>query len=182
MGMENEQLYVKQTLEGDANAFAHVVHLYKDKMYGLALRIVRSPHDAEDLVQDAFVKAYENLHRFKGKSQLSTWLYRITYNAAISFLRKKGAASGQTRPADGRQLHYSSASPDGQLEMQLQRLEQALEMLREDDRAIVTLHYRHCCGVAEIAKIVGLSASNVKVRLHRARKKLQDLMNINGHE
>jgi RNA polymerase sigma-70 factor (ECF subfamily) len=180
--MENERLYVKQTLEGDANAFAHVVHLYKDKMYGLALRIVRSPHDAEDLVQDALVKAYENLHRFEGKSQLSTWLYRITYNTAISFTRKKRIVSTEA----GGQLTGKLSAPrqgsDGKLEIQLQQLEQALQMLREDDRAIVMLHYQHCCGVEEIAKIVRLSVSNVKVRLHRARKKLQDLMNINSHE
>jgi RNA polymerase sigma-70 factor (ECF subfamily) len=180
--MEDEQLYVRQVLEGDANAFAHVVRLYKDKMYGLALRIVRSPRDAEDLVQDAFVKAYENLHRFRGKSQLSTWLYRITYNAAISFTRKKSivsAGAGEQALANLPALRQGS---DGRHEMQLQQLERALQMLREDDRAIVMLHYLQRCGVAQIAEVVGLSASNVKVRLHRARKKLQELMNINSHE
>ncbi|MDR0565873.1 MAG: RNA polymerase sigma factor [Prevotellaceae bacterium] len=180
--MENERLYVKQALEGDANAFARIVQLYKDRMYGLALRIVRSPHDAEDLVQDAFVKAYENLHRFKGKSQLSTWLYSITYNAAISFTRKKRAAStGANRP-DPSCLPAPWQGSDGKREAQLRQLEQALERLRDDDRAIILLHYRQGCGVAEIAKIVGMSASNVKVRLHRARKKLQDLMSMNRHE
>jgi RNA polymerase sigma-70 factor (ECF subfamily) len=181
--MENERPYVKQALEGTADdAFARAVQLYKDKLYGLALRIVRSPPDAEDLVQDAFVKAYENLRRFEGKAQLSTWLYRITYNAAISFTRKKRVAS---TGADGQaacHLPSPRQGADSKLEAQLLQLEQALQTLREDDRAIVMLHYRHGCGVAEIAEIVGLSAGNVKVRLHRARKKLQDFMNINSHE
>jgi RNA polymerase sigma-70 factor (ECF subfamily) len=180
--MENERLYVKQALEGNDEVFARVVQLYKDKMYGLALRIVRSPHDAEDLVQDAFVKAYENLHRFEGKSQLSTWLYRITYNAAISFTRKKRIAPTGASEEMKDNLLAPRQGSGSEHEMQLRQLERALEMLREDDRAIVLLHYRHGCGVAEIAKVVGLSASNVKVRLHRARKKLQDLMNMNSHE
>jgi RNA polymerase sigma-70 factor (ECF subfamily) len=180
--MENERLYVKQALEGDPDAFARIVHLYKDRMYGLALRIVRSPHDAEDLVQDALVKAYENLHRFEGKALLSTWLYRITYNAAISFTRKKKIAPTGASEEMKDNLFAPRQGSDSKREAQLQRLEQALEMLREDDRAIVLLHYRHGCGVAEIAGVVGLSAGNVKVRLHRARKKLQDLMNISSHE
>lgn len=179
--MENERLYVKQSLEGDANAFARIVQLYKDRMYGLALRIVRSPHDAEDLVQDAFVKAYENLHRFKGQSQLGTWLYRITYNAAISFTRKKRVAAAAASEKMKGKLSAPSQG-DSRHEVQLRQLEHALEMLRDSDRAIVVLHYLHGFGVAEIAKVVGMSAGNVKVRLHRARKKLQDLVNMNSHE
>ncbi|MDR1227053.1 MAG: RNA polymerase sigma factor [Prevotellaceae bacterium] len=173
--MENELLYIQQTLQGNTSAFAHLVRLHKDRVYGLALRIVRSPQDAEELAQDVFVKAFENLHKFKGGSRLATWLFKITYNTAISFVRKKRlstvALNEQVASYD-----FSAEKSARDKEEQLNKLELALLQLNEKDRSIVALHYLNHHAVAEIAAITGFSESSVKVKLHRARKKLQDLM------
>ncbi len=173
--MERERLYIQQTLQGDTSAFAHLVRLHKDKVYGLAVRIVRSPQDAEELAQDVFVKAFENLHKFKGDSQLSTWLFKITYNTALSFVRKKRPATVELNEQVA--LHDAEGPKDAaSKEMLLNKLEQALAQLSEEDRAVVVLHYLNHHSVAEVAAITGFSESNAKVRLHRARKKLLHLM------
>lgn len=174
--MDSELQYIRQTLQGDTSAFARLVHLHKDKVYGLALRIVRSPQDAEELAQDVFVKAFENLHKFNGSSQLATWLFRITHNAAISFIRKKQPPTVELNEQITTPRSSDLQKNAQEKEAQLTKLELALTQLCEEDRSMVTLHYLNRCGVSDIAAITGFSKSNVKIRLHRARKKLLTLL------
>lgn len=172
--MSADKLYIEQTLAGDINAFGQLVGKYKNKVFALTLRITNSQPDAEELAQDVFVKAYDSLKKFKGDAQFSTWLFRIAYNTAISYTRKRKIV--KTELNENITANFTE-SASFEKEQQLQLLEKALLMLNEEDRGIVTLHYMQESSVKDIARITGLNESNVKVKLFRARKKLQDIMN-----
>lgn len=143
-------------------------------MLGLALGIVRRRELAEDVVQDSLVKAYEKLHSFRGSSSLSTWLYRIVYTTAVSSLRRGSemVSDTATLPAD----------PDDEGEWELTeaniaKMNVALGLLPPLDRAIIDLFYIEDKSIREIATICSESESNVKTRLHRARRRLREIMN-----
>ena len=80
---QQDKIYINKVLEGDRNAFAYLVDKYKTMVYSLALRLVKDREEAEEISQDAFIKAYQSLASFKGKAKFSSWLYRIVYNTAI---------------------------------------------------------------------------------------------------
>ena len=86
--MKQDKDYIERVLGGDVNAFTYLVDEYKGMVYTIALRMLKNSEDAEELAQDIFVKAFNSLKNFKFESKFSTWLYRITYNGAISRLRK----------------------------------------------------------------------------------------------
>ena len=88
---QQDNIYITKVLEGDRNAFAYLVDKYKTMVYSLALRLVKDREEAEEISQDAFIKAYQSLASFKGKAKFSSWLYRIVYNTAISKLRQQPA-------------------------------------------------------------------------------------------
>lgn len=85
----HDDIYIEQVLNGNTKAFAFLVDKYKVLVYTVAFRILRNHEDTEEIVQDAFVKAYHALGSFEKKSKFSTWLHRIVYNSAISKTRKK---------------------------------------------------------------------------------------------
>ena len=170
----NDIACVELVLGGDTEAFAILVGRYSGKVFPLIERICGNREDAEELTQDAFVKAYEHLHKFRRESTFSTWIYRIAYNTAISHTRKRHFRMGEwqdERMKTDELLFLPEEGPE-EKEEQLQRLEQALEALPPDDRALVLLYYHEDRPVGEIARITGLSESNVKTRLHRIRKRL----------
>lgn len=166
--------YVEQVKKGNTAAYEVLVNKYKDLAYTIALRILKSKEDAEEIAQDAFVNAFTKIDTFNGESKFSTWLYRITFNAAISRSRKFKPDTMTINeeitelPESGldNQLHKMSADD------QKKYLGIALEKLDETDSLILTLYYLNQEKTEEIGHITGLSKSNVKVKLHRARKKL----------
>ncbi len=146
-------------------------------MLNLALGIVRQREAAEDVVQDALVKAYEKLGGWRGDSALSTWLYRIVYTTAVSSLR------GQKGFFDDSGVVETMAanSPDDEgdwraTEENIVKMQHALEMLSPLDRTLVNLFYIEDKSVREVAAICSESEGNVKTRLHRARLRLKKLM------
>ncbi|MDR2362069.1 MAG: sigma-70 family RNA polymerase sigma factor [Prevotellaceae bacterium] len=164
-----EKNCIDRALRGDHTAFAALVDAYKDHVYTLVLRIVRQREQAEELAQDVFLKAFKHLSSFKRKAKFSTWIYRIAYNAAISATRKKALPE---YPIAETTLSVPEED-DGATERQLQALNTAVGQLPPSETALITLFYIEDRSVEEISDIMGLTLSNVKVRLHRTRHKLR---------
>ncbi len=180
MKYQDDSFYIERVLNGDASAYASLVSKHKNLVFSIALKILNSREDAEEIAQDAFLKAYQSLKTFERKSKFSTWLYRITYNAAISRTRKKkvefvGIDSSvvENYSSDDAQANLEQ-SDQTEREMLMQR---ALKNLPGDDNLLVTLFYKADNSIEDISSITGLSVSNVKVKLFRIRKKLYEDMN-----
>ncbi len=175
MDKNSDQVYIDRVLHGDTNAFAYLINKYKDMTYTIAIKIVKSHEDAEEVAQDSFLKAYEKLNTFKGNAKFSTWLYTIVYRNAITKIRKKKIT---TSDIDDYVIDNHSEGDDfPQLEAmknkeQQKYVRQAIEKLPEKDALLITLFYMNDNSVEEIEQITGLSQSNIKVKLFRARKKL----------
>jgi RNA polymerase sigma-70 factor (ECF subfamily) len=143
------------------------------------LKLLKKPEEAEEMAQDTFVKAFQKLDSYEGKSKFSTWLYSITYNACISELRKRRI---EFKSLDDRQISDQDEQKmydyyrETKKEDQEKYLNLALEKLPEDDQVLVTLYYYENQSMDEISEITGLTVSNIKVKIHRARKKMYTLL------
>ena len=170
-----DSLYIEKVLNGDTRAYTTLVNKHKDMVFTIARKIARSTEDAEEIAQDAFIKAFNSLENFKQKSKFSTWLYRITYNAAVSRIRKKNIEVAVINDEivenyPGEQVYEFVEAMDD--ERQQRFIDAALEKLSPEDNVVITLFYLEECSVEEISKITALSKSNVKVKLYRIRKRL----------
>jgi RNA polymerase sigma-70 factor, ECF subfamily len=166
------------------DAFTEIVERHSGTVYNLALRLVNNPQEAEEVLQETFISAFQALDRFEGRSQLGTWLYRIAYNAALMRLRRRQVPTESLdEPAvteDGdmlpRQFADWSALPDEQLLGKEFHgvLEKALAALPNSLRSVFVLRDIEGLSTAETAEALGLTETNVKVRLHRARLALRE--------
>jgi RNA polymerase sigma-70 factor (ECF subfamily) len=167
--------YIDQVLQGKVNAFTYIIDLHKDKAFNLAFRICCNREDAEEIAQDSFLKAYRALGSFKRKSSFSTWLYRIVYNTAVSFVRvkKREILSLDDFPADTRDFMGTGISEEAaETEYRKSLINFAFQKISEEDRSLITLHYYEDMSTEEISEVTGISRSNVKVKLFRARLKM----------
>jgi RNA polymerase sigma factor (sigma-70 family) len=177
--MENkdDNYYIGKVLEGQTNYFSYIVERYQDIVFSIALKVLKNREDAEEMAQESFIKAYKSLHTFQGKAKFSTWLYRITYNTCISETRKKKqyfASADEVQISDEAEEMNLDGIP---AENREKVVKAALEKLPEDEYTLVLLYYFEDQSVEEISKVTGLSESNTKVKLHRARKKLYTILN-----
>lgn len=162
---------VKKAISGDSEALTILIDKYKDIAYNLALSIVKNKEDAKDITQDSFLKILENINRFRNESKFSTWLYRIVYNQSIGFVKREN----NTNTVDYSLLVETSEKNDNQ-EDKIQDLYKAINLLDDTDRNIILLFYLAEKSIKEIAQITGFGIANIKVILHRARKKLFEKM------
>jgi RNA polymerase sigma factor (sigma-70 family) len=170
---------IKSILAGNQQAYSALVKRHERYVFNLVLRIVQQRELAEELCQDVFVKAYRFLREFKGGSKFSTWLYRIAHNTCLTHLRIK--KSPNVLLGDEQLLFYSDRRPGDQrsatdaLDQKSRQkvIEKALMQLPAGDQEIISLYYQGEQSVLEIAMIMGLSASNIKIRLFRRRQKLK---------
>ena len=175
---DDERHIIQRILRGETALYEHFLNTYGQQVFILVARIVSNQEDAEELTQDCFMKAFTHLSSFHGDSSFSTWIYRIAYNEATSALRKKDK---ELLSFDDRMWNSLSDKEideelDTENEVQIQKLQQALTQLKPDEQALVTLFYEEEKNIEEIAYIFHLTESNVKVKLHRIRKKLCNLM------
>jgi RNA polymerase sigma factor (sigma-70 family) len=170
-----DNIYITKVLEGDRNAYAYLVDKYKTMVYSLALRLVKDKEEAEEISQDAFVKAYQSLASFKGKAKFSSWLYRIVYNTAISKLRQQPAGKVSLDESNITDILYMESIEHYEALAAGERkkyLEKALDSLESDEKMFVILYYYEERDLDEIATIAGLTKTNTKVKLYRSRKKM----------
>ncbi|CAL2083072.1 RNA polymerase sigma factor [Tenacibaculum sp. 190524A05c] len=182
MAIINDQTYIEKTLKGDTNAFAFLVNNYKVMVFSLAMKMLKSREEAEEISQDTFIKAYKNLSKFKGDSKFSTWLYKIAYRSCLDSL-KKNREKYHTGTIDEITINKIN-STDNILE-EISRKERAviikecLDKLPEEERTILWMFYYDELSLKEILEITDLSESNLKVKLHRARKRLLTVVKNN---
>lgn len=179
MDYKDDLYYIGQVLGGKSSAFTTLVNRHKDHAYNLAIRICGNNEEAEEVAQDAFLKAYRSLDRFRMKSSFSTWLYRIVYNTAISHVRTRNIPTMNLDDFPAVLSDFATDSSSEETEMMEYRkslVNFALKNLKEDDRALITLFYYEDLPVDEIAEITGIGRSNVKTKLFRARKKMSEII------
>ena len=172
--VNDETLIIKRVLAGNTNAFATLVDRYKDLAITLATSVLLNTNDAEDIVQDAFIKAFTALPNFKGNAKFSTWFYRIVLNTAIN--KQKGRRLENLSADDllAEEANESMAPDLSHYTAQQQRkfIQQALQHLSEGERLCITLHYLNELSLDEIKELTNYSLSNIKVLLFRGRKQL----------
>ena len=176
MGQKDESYYIERILDGETEYFSVFLDRYSRPLYTLPTLL----HLVQFLLQDIFLKAFRNLNRYKGECRFSTWIYRIAYNAAISATRKKKQEflyiEENTINNVPDEMADNVLAP-AETEEQLERLEMAIDQLSGEEKALITLFYYEEKSMEEIGEVLKLSISNVKVRLHRTRKKICVLMN-----
>jgi RNA polymerase sigma-70 factor (ECF subfamily) len=171
---------VERARNGDKGAFEELVHLTSPSCYALAFRLVGNEHDARDVVQDAYLRAFKGLRRFRGEAGFSTWLHRITVNCAASLLDRRTKASCDHLDDfdDLAQLveHRSERDPESAASTadDRERLVEALAELPDQLRLVIVLRDIYDLSHREIAKELGISQAAAKVRLHRARRRLSE--------
>ena len=175
---KEESHIIKEILNGKTEQYEYFLDRYGQQVFVLVDRIVSCQEDAEELTQDVFLKAFQQLSSFKAESTFSTWIYRIATNIAISAVRKK--RNDVLRLDDSVFANLSDTQVDAELEdeseEQMERLQQAMNQLEADERALITLYYLEEKPLVEVAFILGLTEGNAKVKLHRIRKKLYVLI------
>lgn len=187
---EEERRIIDRVLSGDVNAFALLVKDQSKIVYNLCLRMVGNEQDACDLSQDAFLKAYMNLSVFRGDSKFSSWLYRLTSNICLDFLRRQKRQ--KTVPLtyetdDGEedflQIPDHALSPEAEAErLELREaVRSGLSQLPDGQRQILVLREIGQLSYEEIAVQLALEPGTVKSRIFRARKKLCDILIKDGN-
>jgi RNA polymerase sigma-70 factor (ECF subfamily) len=171
---------ISLVLKGDQNTYAVLVERYKNFVFTIVLRYIKSREDAEEVAQDIFIKAYRSLADFKGTAKFSTWLYTITTTTCITFLRKKRL---DMQSLDNEKVFASADNIDGginanQVEQKsrINMVNEAIKLLNPDDAQVITLFYKGEQTLEEIAQILGKEQNTVKVQLHRARGRLKEKM------
>ena len=175
-----DQEIIVRVLRGETQAFATLVERYRNYVFTLALRLSQSREDAEEIAQDSFVKAYRSLADFKGGSKFSTWLYTITHNTGITFLRKRKMevqSIDEDRHAQLLDSQVSDFRADSmETRSRAQMVNKAIRMLSAEDAQIITLFYQGDQSLQEIGQVMGMDPNTVKVRLFRARQRLKEKM------
>ncbi len=169
---------VRSAQSGDQSSFDELVRLTYVETYTLALRLTSNNEDASDVVQEAYLRAYRSIDKFRGDAQFTTWLYRITANCASTYMGKRSRHRHEDLddmtelPAD------LSHGPEAKADVALERgsVTQALTRLPESLRTVVVLRDIYDLSHEDIAKELGISEVTAKVRLHRARKKLREYL------
>lgn len=187
---DDDRRLIADCLKGRTDAFGELVRRYQDRLYNSVARLLDSSEDAQDIVQEAFIHAYQSLHSFKGDSEFFTWLYRIAFNAAISLKRRRKVTFSldQRRDGDdgsqgqGHGLDPADDAEDNRPGFALERSEQeaklqaALNRLSAEHRTVMVLKDIDGCSYEVIADVMGIPVGTVRSRLHRARSELRDIL------
>ncbi len=165
---------IKRVKAGDYKAFAHIVSTCRPMVFTIIFRIVNNREDAEDIAQEVFIKVFKSLDSYREESEFSTWLYRIAYNTTLSEMRKRKIvfSSFTDNFSNLREEELIENLEDLEMEEKILILEKALKLLPPEDALLITLFYMDHRPIEEIGRISGLSQANVKVKLHRIRKRL----------
>lgn len=181
MTQEEELRLIRRVQAGETEAFEDLVRAHEKTVYNLALRMTGNAQDAEDMAQEAFLKAYRSLADFRGESKFSVWLYRIVSNVCLDHLRRQSrrpTASLTAEDEEGEEQQWDvpdeRLSPERLLEQKLTReaVQKGLAQLPEEQRQILLLREMRGLSYEEIGEILSLEPGTVKSRIFRARKRL----------
>jgi RNA polymerase sigma factor (sigma-70 family) len=172
-----DEIYIRNILNGDVNAFRFIIKNYKDIAFSLAMSVVKDEFVAQDVLQTAFMNAFTGLSTFKGKSKFSTWLYRIVINEAFKSVKKLKSeivAFGELPVFIAPEV--DSFSLEMSADEQRFYINEALKMISSKESLVLRLFYLEENNIEEIADITGWTHSNIKVLLHRARINMKELL------
>ncbi len=182
---EDKEL-VKRAQDGDTEAFDELVTKHSPKLYGLVYNMTSNHEDTNDLLQDIFAKAYRSLKRFEGKSTFYTWIYSISVNMTLNFLKKRGRQRKVSLDDVDQNIQNdvdfieSTSKTDPVKEVNIRELQErlngAMQQLSDDHRAVVTMFDIMGMPHNEIAKILGVSPGTVRSRLFYAHRQLQNYL------
>ncbi len=174
---------VKQVQAGDVAAFDRLILKYRERVFGVVYNLTANREDASDLTQDAFIKAFQSIHRFQGHCAFFTWLYKIAINTTLSHLRKNRARSffslekitedGVNAQVIDQLTDKKGADRDACLQELKEKLNEALQKLSIPHRTVITLFEIDGLSHSEIAEVMGCSEGTVRSRLHYAKQFLQ---------
>jgi RNA polymerase sigma-70 factor (ECF subfamily) len=182
-----DDVLVSRGKAGDSHAFIELWDRHKNRLFHSARQILKSPEDAEEAVQEAFIKAYLHLHSFDGRSQFSTWMTRILINTALMMLRKKrGRVEISLSSSSGDQEGSDWELPDRTQDIESRylgiergkRLTKAIRRLPPTLRTVIEIQLTREVPVSDIARSVGISVPAAKSRLLRARAALRDSLQV----
>jgi RNA polymerase sigma-70 factor (ECF subfamily) len=183
---EDDEALVRRTQKGDSSAFDVLVGRYKERLYATVYHMTSNHEDANDLVQDTFIKAYKSLRSFRGQSSFYTWVYRIAVNRTINFSKRRKNrnqyslddvdSSIQTDPDLVELMSHVTPRREVALTELQQKLNEALQRLSEPHRAVVAMHDIQGMTHADIARVMKCSEGTVRSRLFYARQQLQGLL------
>ncbi len=182
-----EPISLEALKAGDKAEFARFVQTHSPAIYRLALRMLNNPQDAEDILQETFIKAYQNLPRFDGRSKLSTWLYRIATNEALMLIRRRKPEALSVEAPEGNSemqetleiVDWSHMPEEALLSDEVrQYLRQAIDALPHTLKTVFLLREIEGLSTRETAEVLGLSEAAVKTRLSRARLALRERLSI----
>lgn len=186
--MPDDSSLLRALKAGDSSALAELFENYADRIYRLALGSLQNPAEAEDVVQETFIKAISNIDKFEGRANLGTWLYRVAYNASMDRLRRRPEFK---LPSDEPDLNSPDFVPMPEVlvewdtpedevisEEDRRALDEAIQQLPDTLRIVFILRDIEDLSTAETAEILELSEGAVKVRLHRARLDLRERLAI----
>ena len=181
MTREQELTIIRRVQHGDVNAFELLVAAYEKNVFNVAMQMLGNREDAQDMAQEAFLKAYSSLSSFRGDSKFSSWLYRIVANVCMDFRRRQSrrpSSSLTVEDEEGETLELDiadeSQSPEALLERKLTReaVRRGLASLPDEQRQILLLREIQGLSYEEIGEAMNLEPGTVKSRIFRARKKL----------
>lgn len=165
-----------KAIRGEINSIAQLVNTYKDFSFTIAMSVVANNEDAEEVVQDAFLKAFASLDKFRQASKFSTWLYRIVYNTALTKLKSRRMPTISMEQSSVAEENATTENQGWDLLKDTERkkyIALALGRLSAEDRLVLTLHYIEEKNITEIGEILGAGKSAIKMRLLRGRKQLE---------
>ncbi|MDT8414119.1 MAG: RNA polymerase sigma factor [Flavobacteriaceae bacterium] len=170
---------VSRSLLGDERAYAVLVGRYQHMVFSLVYSMLRNKEEADEVAQDAFVKAYLSLKQFRGDSKFSSWLYRIAYRSCLDYIRKN--ARHRTDSIDEKSTKYmtdTNAGTDayGEIEQKEHTVRLCIESLPAEESAFVKMFYYDKLSLSDIGNIIGISENNAKVKLFRIRNKLKSML------
>ncbi len=175
--MQISQELTESCLRGDPGAFEELVRTTHRPVYSLVYRIVGNAEDAADVTQEVFIRVWKGLRSFRGDANLATWLYRVSANTALTFVKRRARAGTPTLPEELPEVPTSDGA-DTRADADL--LQRALGKLTPAARAVVVLKDVYGWSCEEIAKEMATTEGAVKVRLFRARQRLADELASQG--
>lgn len=179
MGKSNylEETAIERAIVGNEDGYRYLLEKYQTYAFTIAISIVRNEEDAEEVVQDTFIRVFKNIAAFKKTGKFSTWLYRIVYNTSLTSLRGKQKIDVRSfNDPENYDLdipdNYANGFENLNRNDKIMFVNKAINNLSESENLVVTLYYLSECSIIEIAQITGWNTSTIKTRLYRARQNL----------
>ena len=174
----SDQEIIDSVLKGNESDYSIIVDRYKNKAFSMLKRMLKNEFDAEEILQDCFLKAYHSLKDFKGEAKFSTWFYKIVYNSALTKLssKRRKIESEMSSVEDHFSLESDYESIDVERKDLIEFLQETINKLPERYSAVITMFYLNQLSIEEISEVMQISVSNVKVMLYRSRNALRDLI------